>query len=583
MEYIPPADDDFAGSAIAVFGCPEPQTLDFIEKIELAEHLPHPTIDGVWVKRWNLAGQAYLMYDGAQPENVLKYAKAFDFKLAHIGEVFETWGHFGLKTKRFPNGAEDIKALSDRARSEGIRLGVHTLTMFTTVNDPYVSPVPSDSLLKTGSSVLTKDAGAHDEEIHIKDPSFFRNTGSTRTAKIGKELISYRAVSSDEPWRLLDCVRGQYGTGITAHPAGEKIDKLHNSSYNGFYPDLNLLGAYADRLADVCMETGIGLMDFDGFSENGISQNYRAAKFIDRWYKRLDEYRLTCGSTIFHYYWHIYTFMNWGEPWYNALRESQVNYRIENQRFFERNLMPGMLGWFRVGQDFRPEEIEWIQARSAGFDAGYLLRVYDHIETNGFKEEMYEAVREWQKARHAKAFTAEQRERMKNPKNEFHLEKAGADEWNLYPVTFKRNLSHAFREVQTGEPVASVFDFENPYGSSPVQFYVTAQAGDQNASVNSLSITFNDYHTIDVVQSLKAGDRLYCDGKEVSLCDSQWNKIRTVYSGKIPVWNAGANRITVKSEFSGNRAPTLMFELKSTGEGTKARRGEGAKGGFNAK
>jgi hypothetical protein len=466
-EYIPAPDADFVGSAIAVFGCPEPRTLDILEKIELGEHLPHPMIDGVWVKRWPLAGQAYLMYDDASPENGLKYAKAFGFKLLHIGDIFEKGGYFGLKTKRFPNGAEDIKRLSDTARNDGILLGVH-------------NPVYRDSCL-----------------------------------------------------------------------------------------DPDLLNAYTDRLADVCMETGVGMMDFDGFSENGMNQDYRTAKFIDRWYKKLDEYRLNCGLTISHYYWHACTFMNWGELWNNsALSESRMNYRIENQQYCERNLIPGMLGKFKVDPDYRTEEIEWIQARSAAFDAGYLLHVYDHLETNGFKDEMYEAVREWQRARHANAFSAGQRKRMRNPKNEFHLEKLGTYEWKLYPVTFKRNLSHAFWETSAGESVVNTFDFENPYSSRPAQFYVTVQttAGNQTASVNSLSITFNNSHTLDIAQPLKAGDRLYCDGKEVYLCDSQWNKIRTVYSGKAPVWDAGANRITVRNKFSGNRAPALIFELKATGD-----------------
>ncbi|MDR3260373.1 MAG: hypothetical protein LBT78_00910, partial [Tannerella sp.] len=216
----------------------------------------------------------------------------------------------------------------------------------------------------------------------------------------------------------------------------------------------------------------------------------------------------------------------------------------------------------------RPEELEWIQARSAAFDAGYLLRVEEHIETNGFEQALYEVVREWQQARQAKAFTSEQRERMKNPKNEFHLEKAGANQWRLYPVTFKRNLEHTFREVQTGEPIATTLTFDNPYDSQPVQFYVTARSADGNttATVNRLTIEFNNYHSIEINEPLKAGDKLYCDGKCIYLCDGQWNKLRPVYSDKIPAWNTGDNNLVIKSTFSGNQAPTLIFELKSLGK-----------------
>ena len=399
-QYAEPIDADLAGSAIAMFGCPEPMTLDIIEKIELGEGLPHPMLDGVWIKRSSFPGEAYLLNEG-DPLQSIKYAKECGFRLIHIGDIFRSWGHFGYSEKRFPGGLKDIMMVTETARKEGISLGVHTLTMFTGKNDPYVTPVPSDSLCKTGSSVLTKDAGSEDDIIYIREPVYFRYLGTTHTVKIGKELVNYRKVSDDEPWRLIDCQRGQYGTKKDAHKSGDIIDKLTNDSYSGFYPDIKLQDTYAKRLAEVCNETGIDLMDFDGFGGESPTGHgtYGAARFIDTWYKNLDRYRLTCGAGTFHYYWHIYAFMNWGEPWYNALRESQVNYRIENQRYFERNLMPGMLGWFTLNPEFRPEEVEWIQARSAAFNAGYLLRVDESIEKNGYRDQLFEAIREWQKAR----------------------------------------------------------------------------------------------------------------------------------------------------------------------------------------
>ena len=60
-QYVEPIDVDFAGSAIALFGCSAEKTLDIIEKIELGEGLPHPELDGVWIKRSTVPGQAYLL------------------------------------------------------------------------------------------------------------------------------------------------------------------------------------------------------------------------------------------------------------------------------------------------------------------------------------------------------------------------------------------------------------------------------------------------------------------------------------------------------------------------------------------
>lgn len=568
LQYVEPIDVDFIGSAIAMFGCPEPLTLDLIEKIELGEGLPHPMLNGVWIKRSSIPGEAYLLNEG-DPAQSLKYAKECEFKLIHIGDFFQSWGHFGLKTKRFPNGAEDIRKATAAAGGEGISLGVHTLTMFTSKNDPYITLIPSDSLCKTGSSVLTKDISKDNDLIYIKDPVYFKNLGSTHTVKIGKELVNYRNVSTDKPWRLIDCKRGQYGTFASGHKSGITIDKLTNDSYSGFFPDIRLQDAYAKRLAEVCNETGIDLMDFDGYGGGSPTGHgsYGAARFIDLWYKNVDRYRLTCGAGTFHYYWHIYAFMNWGEPWYNALRESQVNYRIENQRYFDRNLMPGMLGWFTLNPEFRPEEVEWIQARSAAFNAGYLLRVDESIEKNGYKDQLFEAIREWQKARKANAFTQEQKERLKNPKNEFHLEKNGENSWNLYPVKLSRGYEHKFRDVQTGEPVVTKFVVNNPYPEQPVQFYITILAVDNDltATVSHTQFKINNYQTIELNVPLKAGDRVCCDGQKVYLCDKTWNKLSVISTDKVPVCESGNAEIAVSSEFSGIKSPKLAIEFKTLG------------------
>ncbi len=569
IQYVAPVDSDFTGSAIAFFGCPEPEVLNVIEKIELGEGLPHPVVDGEWIKRSPRMREAYMMYEGKHMDNCIEYAKKAGFRLVHIGDVFESWGHFGLKTARFPNGAEDIRKLTEKAKAEGISLGVHTLTTFTGTNDRYVSPVPGDSLCKTGSSVLEKDIDEQDDVIYIKDPDWFKNTGSTHTIKIGKELISYKKVSEDAPWRLMDCVRGQFNTVRAGHKAGSVVDKLANNSYRGFLPDIYLQDDYAKRLAEVCNETGIDLMDFDGFEGLEATGHgaYGENRFINLWYKNLDRDRLVCGSTTAHYYWHIYSYMNWGEPWYSGLRQSQINYRIENQRYFERNYMPGMLGWFKLEGTYRPEEVEWIQARSAAFDAGYLLRVDESIEKSGFKEQFFEAIREWQKARNTKAFTAAQIEKFKDPKNEFHLKKTGDSSWELYPVSLQMGYEHRYRTAQTGEPVTTRVKINNPFAAQPVQLYITAEPveGNRTAIVSRLRLEINNYQTLEINEPVRAGDRLIVDGASVYICDATWNKLKEIRAGALPKWSEGENEIVIKSDFSGDQAPVLKFDFKYVG------------------
>lgn len=568
-QYIPAIDSDFIGSAIAFFGCPESRVLDVIEAVALEEGLPYPVFDGQWIKRSPRVSDAYMMYEGGNFAKALEYAEAGNFRLIHIGDVFQTWGHFGLQTGRFPNGASDIRKFTARAREAGISIGVHTLTNFTGTNDAYVSPIPSDSLSITGSAILTKALNEEDEVVYVDDPVWFKNLGGTRTVKIGKELLGYKAVSADKPWRLEGVVRGQFGTAKAAHPAGARVDKLANNVYRGFLPDLDLQQVYAKRLAEVCNETGIDLMDFDGYEglETTGHGTYGQNKFIDTWYRSLDRDRLVCGSRTSHYFWHVYAFMNWGEPWYSGLRESQVNYRIENQRYFERNYMPGMLGWFKLEARYRPEEIEWIQARSVAFDAGYLLRVDESIEQSGFKAQFFESIREWQRARRLGAFKESHIQAFKNPKNEFHLKKVSEHRWDLYPVKLDANHVHQYRMVQTGEPISSEFEVHNPHEGSAMQFYAEAVAvgGNTTETLGNLQIEVNGYQTLVINAPIKAGDKLMADGQGVYRCDSYWNKLEKLPVNAVPQWREGTNTVVVTSEFSSDEAPSLTFDFKFVG------------------
>ncbi|MCG7860592.1 hypothetical protein MD537_26670, partial [Flavihumibacter sediminis] len=49
------------GSKLAFFSCEEPGTLDRLGAIELAEGLPHPTVNGVWFKKSPYFGKSYLI------------------------------------------------------------------------------------------------------------------------------------------------------------------------------------------------------------------------------------------------------------------------------------------------------------------------------------------------------------------------------------------------------------------------------------------------------------------------------------------------------------------------------------------
>ena len=105
-------DGGVIGSKIALFGCPVEQALQTLGVIELGEGLPHPMIDGEWVKTSPNANAAYLITSFTE-ENV-DQAIALTLKaglkhLYHYGKTFENWGHFDLYKGEFPSGVKGLK------------------------------------------------------------------------------------------------------------------------------------------------------------------------------------------------------------------------------------------------------------------------------------------------------------------------------------------------------------------------------------------------------------------------------------------------------------------------------------------
>jgi hypothetical protein len=89
------------------------------------------------------------------------------------GDPFETWGHFKLKSREFPNNWQSLKACVDKAKTQNIRLGLHTLSNFITTNDAYVTPVPDARLAKVGYSQLAESIDSATKDITIKDIFLF--------------------------------------------------------------------------------------------------------------------------------------------------------------------------------------------------------------------------------------------------------------------------------------------------------------------------------------------------------------------------------------------------------------------------
>ena len=580
--YIAPAfnDGDVCGSKIALYGCPAEKALETIGKIETNEGLPHPTINGEWAKTSTVATASYLIIGFGEQDldKALEFTHKAGLKYLYQGGPFDTWGHFVLNSKLFPDNWLSMKRCVDRANAQDIKLGVHTLSNFITTNDAYVTPVPDKRLAKVGESVLSADIDGEAEEIPIESPTFFNQmeNNSLHSVVIGGEIVRYQEVSEDNPWKLKGCVRGAFGTKASVHKKGDTVGKLMDHGYKVFLSDANLSEEIARNIASFFNETGLMQISFDGLEGNwstGMGQ-YARNLFIKNWFDNLKPELqgkvINDASNPGHFNWHINTRYNWGEPWYAGFRESQTSYRLMNQDFFRRNLLPAMLGWFSMSPQTSIEDAEWLLARAAGFDAGFAFNVnFDVVEENGQSDAIFNLIKNWETARMARAFSQEQKVKMQDIKNEFHLEPVTDGEWQLFPYQIERSV-HKQKVRQPGEPLFSTFEFKNTFNEQPLMFILNLLPCENSSgsTVNNILIEINNCNKIEIpvrmkpFQSLKLGET----GK-AQLFDKNWNLLQTVdIAGKIPLLSKGKNTVVFDAEFSGEGTSLFKIELKTIGE-----------------
>ena len=568
-------DGGIIGSKIALFGCPVDQTLETIGKIEMEEGLPHPMIDGVWGKQARSASAAYLIYSFNERniEEAINYTKQAGWGYLYHPGPFKNWGHFELNESEFPNGWDGLKMCVEKAKKEGILLGLHTLSNFTTTNDQYVTPVPDPRLAKVGSSVLTQNIDDVQIEIEIQSPDFFNQFKNNHLhgVMIGEELIRYETVSESAPWKLLNCEQGAWKTKAPAHKKGDETSKLIDHGYKVFLTNTELSIEQAERLAELYNYCDLRQISFDGLEGNRSTGmgNYGEILFTKTWWDKLSDkqknHMITDASRTTHYFWHIYSRMNWGEPWYAGFRESQTEYRMKNQKYFQRNLMPGMLGWFSMRNNTPVEDIEWMLARSAAYNAGYAFVTGDRpLQTNGQSAEILKLIGEWEKARMANAFTEEQKERMQDINTDFSLDASDKNQWNLRQI-YSFKFKHEAKIKQPGEPLFSTFEFENSEENATMNFILTVQ----DATISEIKIEIDNSREIVLPISLAAGESIkYLGGKTAVIYTPLLKKVKeiSINSEQFKI-GKGSHSIIFDCTFSNkNKEPTAKFEVRIPGK-----------------
>jgi hypothetical protein len=321
----------------------------------------------------------------------------------------------------------------------------------------------------------------------------------------------------------------------------------------------------AKNLADFLNETGVDHIDFDGH-EGGLASgqgDYAVEVFAEDVLRGVKHDLINGTSISKTFYWHTGSYYNWGEPWYGGFRESMQQYRIDNQALFERNFMPHMLGWYLLTDSTTMSEMEWMLARAAAYNAGFAMVARPGaLRANPRTPALLDAIREWERARTSGAFSANQRERLKDVRREFHLDTAGRDAWRLAEYALSAVLARETVERQPGEPTATTWQMVQEWDAQRAHFRLTVPGRKGTAGNFRLMIDRGAEIVLPVL--LRAGESLVCDGTDrCQVLDATGALRSTVPLGApLPLIGAGQHTISLDAERGGDDAPRVELQFR---------------------
>ncbi|NQU54136.1 MAG: hypothetical protein HQ522_16535 [Bacteroidetes bacterium] len=457
---------DYIGSSIALWGSPDSTALlDVIQDIVISEGLPHPTINGKWVK-----DPARYVPDvstsGALYDSTIAYTSRLGFKAVHANDLpmykpnrgdegYIDGKDFEVKPFKFTSGNKSHKEFTDNSNPLGIFMGRHTINTSLAPGTKDVCPIPNDSLCYQQKRTLIRDISVTDTIIEVNDPTYLDEIGSweghcpsLNMIKIGDELIHYLGVSEKSPYVLQNVTRGYWNTKADKHQKGDPIYKLQVTivyGYQGLIPNIYLQDKIAEYYADVSYINGMYFMDLDGqeFLFNQGHGYYSVKRYFRKMFNRaaLHEipYLRITGATLSEGSWHYQSVWNVGggknmydieaRKWGTTTSEGKDLRDVAYSNYF-----PATFGInFGINANSTVEDFEHVQAISIGVGATYMLLLNQKdVESCPQKAGIFKAIRTWEDARAANAFPRNVKKLLANPAKDWMLEELDNDTWILY-------------------------------------------------------------------------------------------------------------------------------------------------------
>lgn len=352
----------------------------------------------------------YIVADFAEADlpTMLDLCHRGGFETLVVRNPFATLGHYEWDATFAPEGDKSVRRMVEAAAAEGVTLGVMVQEDVISLNDAFFVPKYYSQLQHSEPLVLFDELSAEDVDIPLRRNDLFRTVSALNLLLIDEEIVSFGTMEIAGDLVLLHhCTRGLYGTKKAAHNLDAKMYRVWDTPERNVIPDGELRQLVRERLADRLAAANVSLVLVKGDPGQEILDKSIRVRKVESW-------------------------------------ESE-------------GVANNTLGWFLVHPADKKRaattmtELEWVLSKAAAFDASYGLLVdLKAMTAHGLFSEMLETMRQWNLLHRCGAFTSLQKELMKDPYLDWHLERRTDSLFRLYPWNISHRYQCDLHEIDTG-------------------------------------------------------------------------------------------------------------------------------------
>jgi hypothetical protein len=437
----------------------------------------------------------------------------------------------------FDGNPDDTAFLKEKCRQAGLDLGLSVLANRIPTDSKFVMSKPSEHLLRQGTLHLQLPIDDSQTEFAVYHSTLFDQPASINVLQIDEELITYRTTEKSGNIHLFyNCVRGAFGTKRSAHAKNATVYKLWDTPERTLLPDLELQDQMAQAEAKKLAKTDYPLLIFNDLKSYAynVQGDLAIGRLLDTMHKYNPD-KLLQADLLTPMSWQYLSRVNENLNWNASMRIKIVETLSEKQDFYRKTKMPWMIGNFQIHLADKNrnattlEELEWFLSKAAAFDAGFGLDCsVETLRKHGMADILLNSINNWETLRLANAFNEVQKERFKDPYENWHIEKKNDSTYWLFQQQISRrytcesNISHCDTCKYWGNMHGN-WNWKSPY-NCPLSFIVKVEG---KGSISDLCV-ITSFGELTFPCTVKSGQYLIYDG-HARITDLNFNTIEEFY------------------------------------------------------